>query len=291
LTNARGETGWATATAGFEAQWSADDVSFIREATSTVLSQYNFAENAGAYAIGFSFGGDMAFRLSCEASDLFLGFGVTGQAGAWAGGISANGRPWKSSCAPSPARRPLWMAMGTNDNFYTASAAEASFHSYSTSVLGCAANSYETYVAVSGVTCKRYTGCLDLVPAEYCEYERMTHIHPTSNTGMTGGAVSDSTGLGPQWQATTSAWRLWHLSSLPPSPPPPSGGSSANSSGGSNNLGVIIAAAGGGALALLLIVVAGTVLYCKKRKKLREKEQSSGLGGDLGGVPMQHVPA
>ena len=176
LPTASHETGWNTGTAGFNAPWTADDVSFIREATTTVLSQYSIANNA-AYVIGFSFGGDMAFRLSCEASDLFLGFGITGQAGAWAGGTSAVGKPWASSCSPSPARRPLWMGIGTDDSFFTAADAETSFHAYSTSVLGCAPNSYVTYIPVSGATAT----ALALAAACACTLPTMTDRVPCAS--------------------------------------------------------------------------------------------------------------
>ena len=109
-----GQSGWNTGSNGF---WSADDVSYIRGATSAVLDEFAFADNL-AYAIGFSMGGDMTLRLSCEASDLFSGFGVVGQSGPWATSSGMVGKAWASNCAPSPVARPIIFLSGTQDYFF-----------------------------------------------------------------------------------------------------------------------------------------------------------------------------
>ena len=116
LNNYLGQSGWNTGSNGFGAAWSADDVSYIRGATSAVLEEFAFADNL-AYAIGFSMGGDMALRLSCEASDLFSGFGVVGQSGPWATSGMV-GKAWASTCAPSPRARPIITLSGTQDYFF-----------------------------------------------------------------------------------------------------------------------------------------------------------------------------
>ena len=198
----------ATGINGFDAAWSADDVSYIRGATSAVLEEFAFADNL-AYAIGFSMGGDMTLRLSCEASDLFSGFGVVGQSGPWATSSGMVGKAWASNCAPSPVARPIIFLSGTQDYFFSAAQIENGFHNYATTVLGCAPSSFTTYTAAQGVDCQRYASCSATATgdvADLCMYSGMPHVYPSVPT-----APQDFDAIGTSHQATPAAWTVWRL--------------------------------------------------------------------------------
>ena len=105
-------TGWNTDEAS---AWSSvDDVGFFRAAVADVHARANVVQNT-TYAIGFSMGGGMIYRLMCEASDLFSGFSVVAQYGPWApnAGTAAHGASWVGNCTPA-APRPFWASVGTS---------------------------------------------------------------------------------------------------------------------------------------------------------------------------------
>ena len=213
LNNYLGQSGWNTGSNGFDAAWSADDVSYIRGATSAVLDEFAFADNL-AYAIGFSMGGDMTLRLSCEASDLFSGFGVVGQSGPWATSGMV-GKSWASTCAPSPVARPIIFLSGTQDYYFSAAQVEDGFHNYATTVLGCAPSSLTTYTAAQGVDCQRYASCSATATgdvADLCMYSGMPHVYPSVPTAPQDVEASwPQDTIGTSHQATPAAWTVWRL--------------------------------------------------------------------------------
>ena len=213
LNNYLGQSGWNTGSNGFGAAWSADDVSYIRGATSAVLEEFAFADNL-AYVIGFSMGGDMALRLSCEASDLFSGFGVVGQSGPWATSGMV-GKSWASTCAPSPVARPIIFLSGTQDYFFSAAQVEDGFHNYATTVMGCASSSLTTYTAAQSVDCQRYASCSATATgdvADLCMYSGMPHVYPSVPTAPQDVEASwPQDTIGTSHQATPAAWTIWRL--------------------------------------------------------------------------------
>ena len=205
-----GQSGWNTEAMAL----SADDVSYIRGATSAVLEEFAFADNL-AYAIGFSMGGDMTLRLSCEASDLFSGFGVVGQSGPWATSSGMAGKAWASNCAPSPVARPIIFLSGTRDYFFSAAQVEDGFHNYAITVLGCAPSSLTTYTAAQGVDCQRYASCSATATgdvADLCMYSGMPHVYPSVPTAPQDVDASwPQDTIGTSHQATPAAWTVWRL--------------------------------------------------------------------------------
>jgi poly(3-hydroxybutyrate) depolymerase len=146
-----GATGWnAEVAPGYGAD---DDVGFIRAARDWVLARYAVAGDL-AYAIGFSFGGEMTYRLMCEASDVISGFGVVGAAGPYTANTNAAAAgsyaaSWAQSCSPATPR-PLWQSMGTSDYFYQAAATETSWRTYAETVMQCAPSSLRSVRRTSG---------------------------------------------------------------------------------------------------------------------------------------------
>ena len=213
LNNYLGQSGWNTGSNGFAAAWSANDASYIRGATSAVLEEFAFADNL-AYVIGFSMGGEMALRLSCEASDLFSGFCVVGQSGPWATSGMV-GKSWASTCAPSPLARPIIFLSGTQDYFFPAAQIEDGFHNYATIVMGCAPSSLTTYTAAQGVDCQRYASCSAMATgdvADLCMYSGMPHVYPSVPTAPQDVDASwPQDTIGTSHQATPAAWAVWRL--------------------------------------------------------------------------------
>ena len=103
------------------------DVDVIKKPCSTLLEEmndkvgefdvYNIYDTCGhdrsgnriprqrTFAIGFSFGGGMVYRLMCEASDIIFGFAVVAQPGPFSQQASiygsGHGSSWSQSCHPA----------------------------------------------------------------------------------------------------------------------------------------------------------------------------------------------
>ena len=241
LAAAGGQSGWNTASAdGGDGDggglYEDDDVGFIMAARDEVLARYSVTDSL-TYVIGFSFGGNMAYRLMCEESDRLSGFAVVGQEGPWANSPPPASMPWAAACAPA-VPRPLWVGIGTEDWFYTAARAEEGWKAVATSVLGCSGSittSRPLLAASSGgmvyngsvnpkVSCQSYEACASGAATAFCTYEGMPHIYPSTS----GAPQTDETdnGVGESHQATIAAWALWsearsHGSSRYTSPGPP----------------------------------------------------------------------
>jgi poly(3-hydroxybutyrate) depolymerase len=186
-------------------------VGFIKAAREWVLGEYA-VPNDLTYAIGFSFGGDMTYRLMCEASDIISGFAVTGQGGPWSrnSGLDTNKYPWAAGCAQATPR-PLWKGIGTNDVYYSAEQARTGWESFAKKVLGCCGEVTESAVA-DGVTCLRFEKCA--VATEFCSYTGMEHIYPSVATAPQEDGFTDN-GRGASWQATPAAWDVWREAFTP----------------------------------------------------------------------------
>ena len=77
-----GYSGWNTQPG---TAWSADDMGFIRSSVAYVHNHIQIPEQR-TYAVGFSFGGGLVYRLMCEASDIFAGYAVYAQPGPFSPG-------------------------------------------------------------------------------------------------------------------------------------------------------------------------------------------------------------
>ena len=195
-------SGWDTGNTGFEALWSTNDVGFIKAAREWVLGEYAVPDDL-TYAIGFSLGGAMTYRLMCEASDVISGFGVVGQSGPWSTTpLDSSKFPWAAGCAQTTPR-PLWKGIGTNDYFFTDETARNGWETFVVDVLGCSGEVTDRIVA-DGVTCSRFESCA--VATEFCVYEGMPHIFPSASTTPQG---ATDNGRGASWQATPAAWDVW----------------------------------------------------------------------------------
>ena len=173
------------------------------------------------FALGFSFGGAMTFRLSCEASDAFDGFGVVGMAyhsegsAGPMGVLGGSGSRWLGPCEAdnSRTRRPFIQFSGTEDIFYNIDQMRSGWHRYSQRVLRCSGGDNEVFRS-GGVFCTRYSQC-DRVSApaasEHCTYEGMGHSWPGEDK---------SGAQGRHHPATDAAWEFWTVRFPPPLPPP-----------------------------------------------------------------------
>ena len=121
--------GWSTNDAPqYAARWDADDVGFIDKVIGAVRGALENPPKH-TYVMGYSSGGAMALRLSCELTNLITGFGSVGIS--WASAEGGVGSSWRrgsfaeegedfgfDGCAlqqPRRVARPLWMGGGDAD--------------------------------------------------------------------------------------------------------------------------------------------------------------------------------
>ena len=97
---------------------------------------YNVTGNV-TYLEGFSMGGLMTQRMSCEpeTSALFSGYASSGMPYpyAYTPYYIWPGETWSYNCAGD---KPMWMGMGTLDSLFTASEATTNWNAYA-SRMGC----------------------------------------------------------------------------------------------------------------------------------------------------------
>lgn len=108
----------------------------------------------------------MTFRLSCEASETFDGFGVAGMAYYSEGVVGPMGvlggfgSQWVGPCEDdrSTTRRPFIQFSGTEDIFYSIDQMRSGWHRYSQKVLRCTGRDPEVF-RNGDVFCTRYLQC------------------------------------------------------------------------------------------------------------------------------------
>ena len=162
--DSNGHTGWNTHDGS---GWGGDDTGFVRAAVG--YTQARTAVRDVTYAIGFSMGGGMTYRLMCEASDVIAGFAIASQTGPWGGAEfgygAASGASWAGgNCTPA-VKRPFWAGIGTRDIFYTEAGVRRGWEGYSRAALGC--SDEPTLVLERGnssVTCLRLSNCTGVAP-------------------------------------------------------------------------------------------------------------------------------
>lgn len=192
------------------------------------------------YALGFSMGGGLVYRLLCEASDVISGFGVACQPGPYSDDYqiylgTAKGSSWAAQCRPTIAR-PLWVVSGTGDRFFTTANTSLGWEGMARQALGCqgapllepAPNETtsllltvhwsESHSRVRGVTCQRFDQCSGNAIARHCVYTGMGHEYPSGAAEAAGLASAVATPL----DATPAGWAFWQAVTTPPSAPPSS---------------------------------------------------------------------
>ena len=228
-TDGNGHTGWNTGGPTHVGVPTSDDVRFVREMIADVHSRIHVPQQL-TYALGFSMGGGMVYRLLCEASDIISGFGVASQSGPFGqrqdGGQhfgTGQGAQWAAHCQPAVAR-PLWASGGTRDRFFPIASVETGWQAMVSQKLGCvgAAMTLTPRTAamrVTSVTCKRLEDCTGSAIAEFCTYDNMGHFYASSSAATATVSATIATPL----DATPAAWALWrHVSTGAAWPPPPS---------------------------------------------------------------------
>ena len=245
-TNANGASGWNTGDDVYvnendsngQLEWwrttelqDRDDVSFVQGLQSAL-------QNAGFvnfYAMGFSMGGGMVYRLACETPDLFHGFVIWSQAGP-AGGSSANTAGtgndtdwWNNGCAISSHTRNIWVGIDACDNnqFWNPISVETGWRGFTTTVseLNQASSCTETgSTIVQQATCKDMT-CSGSSQDTYSTFCLYAGADSTTNGNCHRIATHDGLGsyhVHSAVRATTYAIekiRTWDA--LPPHPPAP----------------------------------------------------------------------
>lgn len=138
-----------------------DDVGFLA-ALVEELAGRTCVDRERVYAAGMSNGGFMSYRLACEASELFAGFGPV------AAGLGI------ADCAPARPRS-LLAVHGTDDSRVDYALGEASFRRYA-ALAGCVGEPVRTPYADS--FCDVYRDCADGVRVGLCTVTGLDHCWP-----------------------------------------------------------------------------------------------------------------
>ena len=169
-----GTTGWNTNNkkGTFPRKWDADDVGFVKDMIDYLDTRVQIPPGR-IFAMGFSFGGAMTFRLSCELSNYLYGFGVAGIS--WAGDFKAGdqtagdtagvGADWRGpldDCKQKPEyRRPLISFGGTRDRWFPGFQIYDGWKLYAENVLRCRQKYDEvTYLSASAKVCETERECV-----------------------------------------------------------------------------------------------------------------------------------
>ena len=220
-----GESGWNTQPGNGHL---ADDLGFIRNAIAYVHDRSgNRIPKQRTFAIGFSFGGGMVYRLMCEASDIIFGFAVVAQPGPFSQQASiygsGHGSSWSQSCHPA-IRRPLWASIGAIDGIFDAVMARDGWLGISRAALGCETAALLTLPSqgLPPTNCQQLVGCTGFAPdrpaSEFCTHAALGHYYPSTPAFDAGITLTRPTTL----DATEAAWSFWTNGQeldLPAAPP------------------------------------------------------------------------
>ena len=158
-----------------------DDVGFTRDMVAAIESEYCI-DQSRVYVTGFSNGSAMAFRLYCEAADLFAAFAPVG------GSLAL------FPCEPS-SPRPLQIINMVSDPVVPFALGEFSFGE-SLRLNACGAARDGVTLAPTA-TCEIAPDCADGATTELCAVENLGHRWP-------GGATDP----GGQFDATDAVWHF-----------------------------------------------------------------------------------
>ena len=193
--------------------WADEDVGYISAVVDRVQEEEVIPKNR-TFAIGFSFGGAMVFRLSCELSHKFDGFAVAGMS--WhppqgpllsevlrkVSGVGAEWRGPNGDCGDNPTHpKPMWSGSGTADIWFPRSNVWAGWVQYSTKVLGCSGEPQKMWTSKEGhVECYQFPRCSG-APTRHCIYDGMDHAFP--------GGDDDIQPVGDELPAVPASWAFW----------------------------------------------------------------------------------
>jgi polyhydroxybutyrate depolymerase len=156
-----------------------DDVGFTRDMVAAIEGEY-CVDTTRVYATGFSNGAAMAFRLACEAADLFAAFAPVG------GSLAL------FPCEPS-APRPVQITNNVPDPVVPFALGEFSFGEF-LELNACTAERATAQLAPTAA-CEIAPACADGATTELCAVEDVGHHWP-------GGATNP----GGQFDATDAVW-------------------------------------------------------------------------------------
>lgn len=211
-TNGNGATGaqsWnAVGCCGNAVKNNVDDVGFLKYVVDWIKSR---ADISTVYSIGMSNGAMMAYRLGCEANNIFDGFSPV--AGGYFGapppfyvdqGVAVpNGwETTKKSCShsdyPPDSSNSCWTANsftcskppqgysmlhihGTRDREEPYELVVTQYRFYATEILGCEPDSEKTVHSQGKATCTQYEVCPNDYRPALCVVEGMRHEMPSSS--------------------------------------------------------------------------------------------------------------
>lgn len=134
------------------------------------------------FALGFSGGGTLVFKLACELDGPIHGFGAF--ASAWPPTDTIV--TWPQACAPEEPR-PLWNGLGDRDGIFTDPEANLQgWRDFSTGPLGCGATQ-EVASQEGDVTCWDHTQCPQVSApgrTRYCTYAGWGHKWAGAGTDL-----------------------------------------------------------------------------------------------------------
>jgi polyhydroxybutyrate depolymerase len=158
-----------------------DDVGFTRDMVAAIESEY-CVDTTRVYATGFSNGSAMAFRLACEAADLFAAFAPVG------GSLAL------FPCAPSTPR-PIQIINNVPDPVVPFALGEFSFAEF-VKLNACSAER-ETVQLAPTATCEIAPDCEAGATTELCAVQDVGHHWPGGATNPDG-----------QFDATDAVWEF-----------------------------------------------------------------------------------
>lgn len=179
---------------GAAASQRVDDVMFVR-ALHAELSRHLHVDARRVYATGFSNGGFLAYRLACDAADLFTAVAPVAAALGTTDASSfvlAGGGAVLASCKPSQPVA-LLALHGSADPLVPVRAMELSVQ-HLAQESGCKPSESSTKQPTSGgdTTCVSHSGCRDKVEVSACSVATGGHCwfgSPTCGAGSLGGAA------------------------------------------------------------------------------------------------------
>ncbi len=160
-----------------------DDVAFARDMVAAIAAEYCI-DTERIFATGFSNGAVMAFRLACEASDLFTAFAPVG------GSLALQ------PCTPSQAR-PIEILNNLDDPIVPFALGENFSFPAALEWNGCA-DGRTTENPAPTASCEVATDCVDGVRTGFCGVDGIGHVWP--------GGATDPDG---EFGATNHVWSFF----------------------------------------------------------------------------------
>jgi len=191
------------------------DVEFARDVVDYVTSRLTI-DPARIYAMGFSNGAWMTYRLACEASDVFKGFATSGVGPDeyYQGDVFTNCEARAGNGENPPG--PMWQVMGTNDDQwddYNGNPMPGRFDQHSENVMQCDVSGGSEVHTIDGpsghgtnVGCERYSNCANGTSTVFCTYSGMGHSYPSSTTSPYNLGVTEAAWRYLSGEPTAAPW-------------------------------------------------------------------------------------